>query len=120
LEQTINADAASQRTGIASLTNSISARQRWAESHFLRSSVISQVFEDLNMSKREDVSASLKPHRIKKDNGAVQRILAMVKETMNPFDSEHDPEHLYNIGTGRAASDRTEKFLLSAAEIGEE
>ena len=36
LEQTINADAASQRTGISSLTNSISARQRWAESHYLR------------------------------------------------------------------------------------
>ena len=54
LEQTINADAASQRTGIASLTNSISARQRWAESHFLRSSVISHVFEDLQMSKKED------------------------------------------------------------------
>ena len=34
LEQTINADAANQRTGITSLTNSISAHQRWAESHF--------------------------------------------------------------------------------------
>ena len=34
LEQTINADDASQRTGIASLTNSISARQCWGESHF--------------------------------------------------------------------------------------
>ena len=31
LEQTINADTASQRTGIASMTNSISARQRWTE-----------------------------------------------------------------------------------------
>ena len=34
LEKTINADAANQRTGILSLTNSISARQQWAESHF--------------------------------------------------------------------------------------
>ena len=33
LEQTINADAACQRSGILALTNSISARQRWAQSH---------------------------------------------------------------------------------------
>ena len=51
LEQTKNTDAASQRTGISSLTNSISARQRWAESHFLRMSIISDVFNDLNVSK---------------------------------------------------------------------
>ena len=36
LEQTINADAASQRTGILSITNSVSARKRWVQSHFLR------------------------------------------------------------------------------------
>ena len=36
LEQTINADAANQMTGISSLTNSISDRQQWVESHFLR------------------------------------------------------------------------------------
>ena len=35
LEQTVNADAASQKTGISYFTNSISARQRWADSHFV-------------------------------------------------------------------------------------
>ena len=30
LEQTINADASSQRTGVRALTSSIAARQRWA------------------------------------------------------------------------------------------
>ena len=35
LEQTVNADAACQRAGVSALTNSISARQRCAESHFL-------------------------------------------------------------------------------------
>ena len=34
LEQTINADAASQRTGISSFTNSLAARQRWDEYNF--------------------------------------------------------------------------------------
>ena len=40
LEQTVNADASSQRTGIASMTNSISAHQHWVESHFLRTTII--------------------------------------------------------------------------------
>ena len=35
LEQTINVDASSHRFGITSMTNSISARQTWTESHFL-------------------------------------------------------------------------------------
>jgi hypothetical protein len=120
LEQTINADAANQRTGIASLTNSISARQRWAESHFLRSSVISHIFRELNMSKKEDITESLKPHRVRKDNAAVQSILEMVQQTMNPFSAEIDPEKLYNIGTGKAASESTEQFLLNVAQIGEQ
>ena len=65
LEQTINADAGSQRTGIASLTNSISARQRWAESYFLRMSIISNVYNDLDLTKIENITTKLKPHVIK-------------------------------------------------------
>ena len=53
LEQTVNADAASQRTGTASITNSISACQRWAESHFLRTTAISYLYEDLNLTKKK-------------------------------------------------------------------
>ena len=53
LEQTVNADAASQRTGFASMTNSISARQCWAESHFLRKRIISYLYEDLNLAKKK-------------------------------------------------------------------
>ena len=36
LEQTTNADAASQRTGIGVIKNSVSACQAWAESYYLR------------------------------------------------------------------------------------
>ena len=56
LERTINADAASQKTGITSLTNSIGARQRSARSHFLRTKIISYVFDKIGMSKKEDVT----------------------------------------------------------------
>ena len=56
LEQTINADASSQRFGITSMTNSISARQRWAESHFFRTTIISSLLDMLDLKKNEDVS----------------------------------------------------------------
>ena len=46
LEQKVNADAACQRRGIIALTNSISARQCWAQNHSLRTTIISTVFED--------------------------------------------------------------------------
>ena len=45
LEQTINANAASQKTGINAFTNSISARQRWAHSHSLSVAVLSHLME---------------------------------------------------------------------------
>ena len=53
LEQTNDADAANQRTGISSLTKSISARQQWTESPFLLMSVISNLFTELNMTKKK-------------------------------------------------------------------
>ena len=75
LEQTINADAASQRCGISSITNSIAARQRWADTHYLRTSVISIIQEQLGMRKKEDISYHLRDSRIKSDNTGLQRLL---------------------------------------------
>lgn len=60
-EQTINADAACQRKGISAMTNSISARQRWTKSYYIRTSVISDLFESLAIAKKEDVTKELKP-----------------------------------------------------------
>ena len=51
LEKTINADAACQRRGTVSLTNSISARQRWDQSHSIRTAVISHLFERVGLTK---------------------------------------------------------------------
>ena len=118
LEQTINADAASQRTGISALTNSISARQRWAESHYLRTMLLTVTFEQLGMTRKEDISAHLKPHQIKSDNQDLQKIVEMVVETMDPFDQNIEKDCLFNIVTGKQTSEDAAKFLLSMEEIG--
>ncbi|KYN10044.1 hypothetical protein ALC57_17839 [Trachymyrmex cornetzi] len=59
LEQTINVDAARRLTGIMHFTNSISARQRWARSHGLRSTIISYVFDLSGLKKIQDATSSL-------------------------------------------------------------
>ena len=53
------------------MTNSVSARQRWAESHFLRMSIINDVLEEAGMKKKEDITFKLRPDVIRKDNANV-------------------------------------------------
>ena len=112
------ADAACQRKGIVSLTNSISARQRWAQSHFIRTSIISQVFEDLGMTKKEDVSQDLRTSQIKRNSKDLCQIMSLVKDTMNPFSTDINKEHLFNIGSGKSATEDTSKFLLNVVSTG--
>lgn len=118
LEQTVNADAACQRSGITALTNSISARQRWAQSHSLRVTIISKVFEELDLSRKEDVSEDLKPHRIKQNCKDLEKLIRAVTDTMNPFSDSINKVHLFNISTGKAANEDTTNFLLSVKDVG--
>ena len=117
LEQTINADAASQRTGILAITNSISARQRWARNHFLRTKIISHVYESLGFEKKEDISRELKDSRIKRNAEDLYKVISCVEENINPFKIE-DKDNLYNIGSGKSCSPDTATFLLNVVEIG--
>ena len=68
----VSDDAASQRTGIASMNNSTSASQHWARSHFLRTTITSYLNEDLNLTKKEDITESLEASSINKDDLAMK------------------------------------------------
>jgi len=71
LEQTINADESKRLTGVIHFTNSISARQRWAKSHSLRSTIISHVLENIGSKSRQDISNELEKSKIEKASSAV-------------------------------------------------
>ena len=118
LEQTINADTACQRKGVSALTNSISARQRWAHRHFIRTSIVSNLFEDLGMTKKEDVSQDLKINQMRKNSKDLCQVMNMIKETINPFADDIDKKHLFNLASGKAASPDTESFLLDIVSTG--
>ena len=65
LEQIINVNAANQKKGITSITNLIGARQCWGEPHSLTMALLTQMFNNLGMNNKEDVSRDLKPYKIK-------------------------------------------------------
>ncbi|KAE9521357.1 hypothetical protein AGLY_018237 [Aphis glycines] len=120
LEQTINADASKRLTGVIHFTNSISARQRWAKSHSLRSTIISHVLENIGLKSRQDISNELEKSKIEKASSAVQKFVVIIKNYINPFDQTIDPNVLFNILTGKGASTETTNFLLNVQIKGNE
>lgn len=120
LEQTINDDAGRRLTGVVHFTNSISARQRWARSHDIRSTIISNLLEELGFDKRDDIAGELQPHIIQKNCQQLQTFIDSFDRYINPFSPELSHDKLYNIATGKAASPLVEQFLLNVENIGNE
>ena len=118
LEQTINADAACQRVGIISLTNSISARQRWAQGHSVCTAILSNLFTELKLTRKEDITKELQPNCIKRNVNDVEIILDFIEETRNPFHEHANPDTLFNISTGKSASAETKYFLMNVNTLG--
>ncbi|XP_077276997.1 uncharacterized protein LOC143905452 [Temnothorax americanus] len=117
LEQTINADASNQLT-YNFAAESISARQRWALSHSMRTKIISTVKEHVGLSQKDDTSHALQKSRIKKDNESLQSIIETIKNTLNPFVESIDKNVLFNISTGKATSPEVCDFLINVKSVG--
>ena len=78
-------NAASQWSGVSSITNSNSARQRSADSHFFRTKIISMLYDQLGMTKKEGRSRDLKPNQMKKNAQDFSKIFTIEETIMNPF-----------------------------------
>ncbi|GBP33294.1 hypothetical protein EVAR_30882_1 [Eumeta japonica] len=96
------------------------ARERWARSHDIRSSIITHVLEDLGITKKQDISAELQPHNIKKSCQQLEKFINSFDQYVNPFSTDLSPDQLFNIGSGKAASSQVEEFLLNIEKNGEE
>ena len=118
LEQIINPKAACQFSGIISLTNSVSARQRWAQSHSIHASTLSKLFEELGMTSKEGISEELKLHQAKQNIHHLEKIISSINDTINPFVSIIEKEHLFNIANGKAALVSTTHLLTTVWTIG--
>ncbi|GFW84840.1 uncharacterized protein TNCV_681281 [Trichonephila clavipes] len=119
LDQTINADAARKLTGIIQITNSISARRRWALSHDIRSTIISYVYKDLDLQIEQDVTAELTNHNIKITSSNYKHsLIALINLSIHLTLKYLKICVLINISSGKAASETVEKFLLNIEEHG--
>ncbi|KAH9635594.1 hypothetical protein HF086_012263 [Spodoptera exigua] len=117
LEQTINADASNQLADNLA-ADSISARQRWALSHSMRTKILTSIKQNIGLTQKDDTSHSLQQSKIKKDKKNLNSIIEAIKCTMNPFDDTIDKDILFNISTGKATSKEVADFLLNVKTAG--
>ena len=94
LEQTVNADAASQQTGIGAFTNSISARQRWSYSLYISVTVITHLLEDVGLKQNYDVTCELKASHISKKWTDLCKLINVISEIVDPFPLHTEKEFL--------------------------
>lgn len=116
LEQTINARSANRLTGIAANTNNLNGRQKWAETHSIRMAIIQQLYEFTNLIKTDDTTESKCQTRV--FNEQFGKLTSEINNCLNPFDDSVQKDNLYNLSTGKAASNDTSEFLLNAVSVG--
>lgn len=97
----------------------MSSRQKWCDSHTLRTEVISHVMNECGMKKDQDVTNDLKESVIKKNAEQRDNLLDHFRTHVNPFSPSLNAEELYNICSGQAVSTEIADFLLNVEETGE-
>ena len=70
------------------------------------------LFEKSSITKKNDITRDLKPNQMKKNSQNMAKTVALIDTTMNPFSENIPKEQLYNIGSGKVASQETTNFLL--------
>lgn len=81
--------------------------------------MVSHTYDITGLKKAQDITGDLEKHQIKKDYIQLQNFISMLKENINPFNSvDTQSDLLYNIATGRAASQEVCDFLLNVERNG--
>ena len=62
------------------------------------------------MKSKEDISEELKLHRVKQKCHHLEKIISSINDTMNPFASTTEKEHLFNTANGKAALGETADY----------
>ena len=69
------------------------------------------------LTKKEDITESLKASNINKINMAVRETKSMIENSLNLFNKDADPDILCNICAGKSCKKGTEDFLLNVESI---
>ena len=71
--------------------------------HHISTTMISNVFNELDLTRSDDVSKELKPNKIRKKCNDINALTNSIIDSMDPFSNEINNEVLFNIATGKAA-----------------
>lgn len=97
-------------------TNNLYARQRWAETHSSRMKILTDFYEVLAITKYDDMSNSNYQSRKFIQNS--HKLTTFIEQGINPFDENLNSNNLFNLSTGKSASEATANFLLTSIESG--
>ena len=81
-------------------------------------SVVSHLLDTLDLNNKEDVTADLKPCKMRKIADALKKLCNQIEESINPFDKNLEKNILVNTYTDKCASPETTDFLLNVLEKG--
>lgn len=115
LEQTVNANAANKLTGISSFTNSISARQKWSETHSIRTEIVTHLLETLNLVQLSD---GVDEYNNKIFDKTLKKFEEELNKNINPFSEDINHDKIFNLNSGRAASTEVTEFLVNVESNG--
>lgn len=119
IEETQNADASST-AGVSNFSDSIGARQRWCLNHNLRTAVKSKILNICGPKKNEDVTADLRKCNIAISSQFFKKLKEAFILNTNPFCPTLEKKCLFNITTGKPATNETAKFLVNVEEYGKQ
>ena len=95
------------------------AVNRWITTNSMRSELVSQVLEIADLEKVIDVTKELHQTRITKGKDDLEKIKAVIKTTLNPFDEAVNENVLFNTRAGRELQGNEEEYLLTIKHEGE-
>ena len=114
LEETINAEAKSRLKGIIAFADISTAVNRWVVTGSMRSQIVNRLLETVDMKIYDSGNKEQSKARLEKDKKDLEKIKDEICATTNPFQtSVHRDDVLFNLRTGKQASESTENFLLS-------
>ena len=104
-------------SGISAMTNNYNARLRWMITKSARAHFVSKIQEMAGIIQTDDVTSDLHPSRLKRNIGDLQKVVKCIQETCDPFRMSSE-DKLYNIHTGKVASEDVRQCLLTIPEKG--
>ena len=96
------------------------AANRWIVTASMKSKILNAVLDYADMNISYDESKESRASRIRLEQNHLNKLIKVIKATVNPFSEQRDKDFSFNIKTGTQAPKNVEKYLLTLFKCGEE